>query len=43
MSVKFTDDIGNSEGAVDLGGPMKEFFTLVLQWMVTSFDEKQTP
>ncbi|CAB4019364.1 G2 M phase-specific E3 ubiquitin- ligase-like, partial [Paramuricea clavata] len=36
MSVKFTDDIGNSEGAVDLGGPMKEFFTLVLQWMVTS-------
>ena len=36
MSVKFTDDIGNSEGAVDLGGPMKEFFTLVMQWMVTS-------
>ena len=36
VSVKFTDDIGNSEGAVDLGGPMKEFFTLVMQWMVTS-------
>jgi hypothetical protein len=31
MSVQFTDDIGNSERAVDLGGPMKEFFTLVIQ------------
>lgn len=36
VSVKFTDDAGNSEGAVDMGGPMKEFFTLVIQWMITS-------
>ena len=34
--VKFTDDVGTSEGAVDMGGPMKEFFTLVIQWMLTS-------
>ena len=26
VSVKFTDDVGASEGAVDLGGPMREFF-----------------
>lgn len=31
MSVKFTDDSGQSEGAVDWGGPMREFFTLVIQ------------
>ena len=36
VSVKFMDDIGNSEGAVDLGGPMREFFTLVIQWIVDS-------
>lgn len=36
MSVKFTDDVGNSEGAVDMGGPMKEFFTLAIQWLLTS-------
>ena len=36
ISVKFTDDVGTSEGAVDMGGPMKEFFTLVIQWMLTS-------
>ena len=36
ISVKFTDDVGNSEGAVDMGGPMKELFTLVIQWMLTS-------
>lgn len=36
VSVKFTDDVGNSEGAVDMGGPMKEYFTLVLQWLFTS-------
>ena len=29
-SVKFTDDVGSSEGAVDLGGPKREFFTLLL-------------
>ena len=28
ISVKFTDDAGVSERAVDLGGPMREFFTL---------------
>lgn len=28
VSVKFTDDAGVSEGAVDLGGPMREFFNL---------------
>lgn len=31
ISVKFTDDSGQSEGAVDWGGPMREFFTLVMQ------------
>lgn len=33
VSVKFTDDNGNSEGAVDQGGPMREFFTLILQYI----------
>ena len=31
LSVKFTDDIGLAEGAVDMGGPMREFFTLSLE------------
>ena len=31
VSVKFTDDTGISEGAIDWGGPMREFFTLILQ------------
>ena len=35
VSIKFTDDIGIAEGAVDLGGPMREFFTL-MEWMVNS-------
>eukprot|EP00794_Sanderia_malayensis_P020750 gene20750-22778_t len=30
VSVKFTDDDGLSEGAVDLGGPTREFFNLLL-------------
>eukprot|EP00794_Sanderia_malayensis_P017175 gene17175-18904_t len=30
VSVKFTDDDGLSEGAVDLGGPTQEFFNLLL-------------
>ena len=30
-SVKFTDDIGQSEGAVDLGGLIREFFTLPVE------------
>lgn len=36
LSVNFTDDIGTSEGAVDLGGPAREFFTLVTEWIVNS-------
>ena len=36
LSVKFTDDIGQSEGAVDLGGPAREFFTLITEWLVNS-------
>ena len=36
VSVKFTDDSGVSEGAVDLGGPMREFFTLCLQYLHNS-------
>ena len=36
VSLKFTDDSGTSEGAVDLGGPKREFFTLVLEWIVNS-------
>ena len=36
VSVKFTDDIGNTEGAVDSGGTMREFFTLTVEWIVSS-------
>ena len=36
MSVKFTDDIGISEGAVDLGGPRREYLTLVLDYLRNS-------
>lgn len=36
ISVKFTDDIGMSEGAVDLGGPMRECMTLVLEYLTHS-------
>lgn len=36
LSVKFTDDIGISEGAVDLGGPAREFFTLVTERLINS-------
>lgn len=36
VSVKSTDDSGTSEGAIDLGGPKREFFTLVLDWIVNS-------
>lgn len=36
VSVKFTDDKGNSEGAVDCGGPGREFFTLVTEWLLNS-------
>lgn len=30
VDVKFTDDYGTSEGAVDNGGPTREFFRLCL-------------
>ena len=36
LSVKLTDDIGQSEGAVDMGGPAREFFTLITEWLVNS-------
>ena len=36
ISVRFSDDFGSSEGAVDRGGPTREFFTLVLSWIVNS-------
>ncbi|CAB3995037.1 G2 M phase-specific E3 ubiquitin- ligase-like, partial [Paramuricea clavata] len=36
LSVKFTDDVGLSEGAVDMGGPMREFFTLSLEAILSS-------
>jgi len=36
LSVKFTDDMGISEGAVDLGGPAREFFTIAIERLVNS-------
>ena len=36
VSVKFTDDSGTPEGAVDIGGPKRELFTLVMEWMMNS-------
>lgn len=33
VSVKFADELGKSEGAVDLGGPALEFFRLALSQM----------
>ncbi|XP_028400989.1 G2/M phase-specific E3 ubiquitin-protein ligase-like [Dendronephthya gigantea] len=33
ISVKFADDEGNSEGAVDTGGPTREFFRLLTKEM----------
>ena len=35
ISVKFADDDGNSEGAVDIGGPTREFFRLAINEMVS--------
>lgn len=32
VDVKFTDDYGISEGAVDNGGPTREFFPTVFTW-----------
>ena len=36
LSVKFTDDIGQSEGAIDMGGPAREFFTIITEWLLSS-------
>ena len=36
ISVRFSDDSGRSEGAVDLGGPPREFLTLVVEWLANS-------
>ena len=33
LSVKFADDMGTSEGAVDQGGPTREFLRLALKAM----------
>lgn len=33
LSVKFADDMGKSEGAVDLGGPTREFLRLSIREM----------
>lgn len=33
VMVKFTDDIGMPEGAIDHGGPCREFFQLVMECM----------
>lgn len=36
MSVKFTDESGMSEGAIDLGGPQREFLTLIMDYLANS-------
>lgn len=36
LSVKFADEIGSSEGAVDLGGPTREFLRLTIHDMFLS-------
>ena len=36
MSVKFADDVGLSEGAVDLGGPTQEFLRLAVRELYES-------
>jgi len=35
MSIKFTDDIGISEVAVDEGGPRREFLQLIMDYLST--------
>ncbi|XP_070539541.1 G2/M phase-specific E3 ubiquitin-protein ligase-like [Ptychodera flava] len=36
ISVKFTDDDGSPEGAVDAGGPMRELLTLTVKYITNS-------
>lgn len=43
MSVKFTDDYGQSEGAVDFGGPTRELLTLVMLELEQSSMFTSTP
>ena len=33
IDVKFADAIGNTEGAIDLGGPLREMFTISLRYV----------
>jgi hypothetical protein len=36
MSVKFMDDLGVAEGAVDEGGPRRELLQLLMEYLATS-------
>ena len=36
ISVKFSDDVGQSEGAIDAGGPTREFLRLALACVLDS-------
>lgn len=36
MSIKFSDDLGRDEEAVDLGGPRREFLTVLMEDLVKS-------
>ena len=36
LSVKFADDVGQSEGAVDFGGPTREFLRLSIRELFES-------
>ena len=38
LSVKFSDDCGGSEGAVDLGRPTREFLRLAIRELFTSLE-----
>ena len=41
--MKFADDQGNSEGAVDTGGPTREFFRLAVNNLFTKVSVFQGP
>ena len=43
ISVKFADDQGDSEGAVDTGGPTREFFRLAVNKLFTKVSVFQGP
>jgi hypothetical protein len=34
LQITFTDDVGVSEGAIDQGGPRREFFTILTDYLV---------